>query len=210
MITAFWTYNTFDGRWGQLPLPKFREIESIHGTFALYTLLVFPLFALYALRQGQARLVQPNSLRHLSQAGKPLWWYTLNRLANTLTLLALTLALLSGKMMDSNWLPRGELHHTWYYAHLVSWLVMLASLALHLLLNARQGGLPLLVSMFKRGWRPAESPQLWPQRLQAWWQVGRLRFWDQYWQAPPLFLGLEWGILSSLLAAWLVPLLTVK
>jgi hypothetical protein len=206
IITAFWTYNTFDGRWGQLPLPKFTEIESIHGTFALFTLLVFPLFAVYALRQGRARLVQPNSLHHLKQTNQPIWGYTLNRIGNTLTLLALTFALFSGKMMDSNWLPRGELNHAWYYAHLISWLVMVASLSLHLLLNARQGGLSLLVSMFKGGWRGSESPRYWPQRLRAWWQTGRSQLWIRYWQAPPLFLGLEWGILISLIAAWLIPL----
>jgi hypothetical protein len=34
IVTAFWTYNTYDGRWGKIPLPKFSEIEGIHGTLA--------------------------------------------------------------------------------------------------------------------------------------------------------------------------------
>ncbi len=33
MVTAYWTYDTFDGRWLKLPLPEYGEIKSIHGTF---------------------------------------------------------------------------------------------------------------------------------------------------------------------------------
>lgn len=58
MVTAYWTYDTFDGRWLKLPLPEYQEIESIHGTFGLYTLIIFPVFAIYAFRRGNKRLIQ--------------------------------------------------------------------------------------------------------------------------------------------------------
>jgi hypothetical protein len=62
-------------------------------------LLIFPAFAIYAFHRGQKRLMQPDSLGKLAQVGKPIWWYTLNRVTNTLALLALTFALFSGKAM---------------------------------------------------------------------------------------------------------------
>lgn len=118
ILTAFWTYNTYDGRWGTIPLPRFEAIEDIHGTFGLYTLLVYPLFVLYAFRRGQKRLLQPQALEKLYRgrwplagrrpsplAGRipsPFWWSVLHQLTNTLTILALVFALFSGKMMDSN------------------------------------------------------------------------------------------------------------
>jgi hypothetical protein len=132
VLTAFWTYNTYDGRWGKLPLPDYREIEGIHGTFGLWTLLIFPAFVVYAFHRGQRRLVQPDSFSKLAKVGKPIWWYTLNRLTNTFTLIALTFALFSGKMMSEKWLPRGELNHAWYYAHLTAWGIVVIAIALHL------------------------------------------------------------------------------
>ncbi len=147
MVTAYWTYDTFDGRWLKLPLPEYREIESIHGTFGLYTLIIFPVFAIYAFRRGNKRLIQSDSLNKLTQFGKPIWWYSLHRLVNTLILFALTFALYSGRMMDSKWLPEGELNHFWYYAHLLSWLIMAVCLILHLLMTAKVGGVPLLLSI---------------------------------------------------------------
>lgn len=61
ILSAFWTYNTYDGRWGTVLLPNYQAIEGIHGTFGLYTLLIFPAFVLYACHQGQRRLIQPDS-----------------------------------------------------------------------------------------------------------------------------------------------------
>ena len=29
LVTAFWTYNTYDGRWGTIPLPEFQELALI-------------------------------------------------------------------------------------------------------------------------------------------------------------------------------------
>ncbi len=205
ILTAFWTYNTYDGRWGRIPLPSYREIEGIHGTFGLYTLLIFPAFVLYAFRQGQRRLVQPDSLAKLSQLGKPIWWYTLNRLTNTFTLLALTFALFSGKMMDDTWLPKGELNHAWYYAHLTAWVIMVIAIALHLLMNAKVGGAPLLLSMLNWKFREQDSPKLWPSYLSQW----RLRVQQGSWVtwfSPHPLIGLETAILLSLIAAWIISL----
>ncbi|UBF25023.1 cytochrome b/b6 domain-containing protein [Kovacikia minuta CCNUW1] len=140
ILTAFWTYDTYDGRWGRIPLPPYKDIEGVHGTFGLWTLLIFPAFVIYAFHRGQKRLVQPDSFTTLTQLGTPSWWYTLNRLTNTVALLALTFALFSGKMMDETWLPKGELNHAWYYAHLIGWVIMVAAIALHLLMECKSWG----------------------------------------------------------------------
>ncbi|MFN9173628.1 MAG: cytochrome b/b6 domain-containing protein [Synechocystis sp.] len=43
--TGFWVYNTYDQRWGSIPLPEVIEIQGIHGTIALTLFLLFPVFA---------------------------------------------------------------------------------------------------------------------------------------------------------------------
>ncbi|MBD1865355.1 MULTISPECIES: cytochrome b/b6 domain-containing protein [Trichocoleus] len=206
ILTAFWTYNTYDGRWGRLPLPSYREIEGIHGTFGLYTLLVFPAFVLYAFHRGQQRLVQLDSFAKLAQIGKPIGWYTLNRLSNTFALLALTFALFSGKMMDETWLPKGELNHAWYYAHLIAWVIMVMAIALHLLMNAKVGGVPLLRSMLHWKFREPDSPELWASHLSQWWFGVRQGAWLHWLSFSHPLAGLEMAILLSLMAAWVIPL----
>lgn len=168
IITAYWTYDIYDGRWGTISLPKFKAIEGIHGTFGLWTLLIFPFFVVYAFDRGQRRLIQSNSLPKLTQWGKPIWWYTLHRLVNTLSIFALTFAVFSGKMMDEKWLPKGELDHTWYYAHLISWVILLTSIALHLLMSIKVGGMPLILSMLNWQFRTQDSPTLWRKHLAHW------------------------------------------
>ncbi|MEM1240183.1 MAG: cytochrome b/b6 domain-containing protein [Cyanobacteria bacterium P01_H01_bin.26] len=206
ILSAFWTYNTYDGRWGTVPLPDYRAIEGIHGTFGLYTLLIFPALVLYAFHRGQQRLIQPDSLTKLAQVGRPVWWYTLNRLTNTLALLALTFALVSGKMMDETWLPAGELDHRWYYGHLLSWVVMVAAIALHLLMNAKIGGTPLLLSMLTWRFRPQDSPRLWRSHLTAWWSGLQLGSWSDRVRLFCKLPKLEIAIWLSLIAAWLISL----
>lgn len=207
IFTALWTYAVYDGRWLKIPFPNHKEIEGIHGTFGLYTLLIFPAFVRYAFQQGKKRLVQSDSLAKLKQFGKPIWWYTLNRLANTLLLLSLTFALFSGKMMDTTWLPKGELDHRWYYAHLISWVVMVVAIALHLLINARVGGTALLLSMWDRKIRDKDSPRLWRGHVIAWWSTVRQSSWatrlSKLVQLPPL----ELVIWVSIIAAWGISLI---
>ncbi|OKH17737.1 cytochrome b/b6 domain-containing protein [[Limnothrix rosea] IAM M-220] len=207
ILTAYWTYDTYDGRWGKIPLPTFPDIEGIHGTFGLWTLLIFPAFIIYAFHRGQKRLIQPNTLRKLTQVGKPIWWYNLNRVTNTLALLALTFAVFSGKMMDENWLPDGELNHAWYYAHLISWVVMVGAIALHLLMNAKVGGAPLLLSMLTWEFREKDSPTLWSGQLSRWWSSVQQGAWRKWFQPMTTMIALEIAILVSLVAAWIIPLL---
>ncbi|MGF1604480.1 MAG: cytochrome b/b6 domain-containing protein [Thermosynechococcaceae cyanobacterium] len=206
ILTAFWTYDTYDGRWGKIPLPSYREIEGLHGTFGLYTLLIFPAFVIYSFHRGQHRLIQAHSLAKWVQVGKPLWWYTLSRFTNTLALVTLTFALFSGKMMDETWLPKGELNHAWYYAHLISWVMMVIAIALHLLLNARVGGSPLLLSMLNWRFREQDSPALWSAHLSQGWS----RLWQNSWpkriQSFSTLMILEIVILVSLAAAWIISL----
>ena len=168
IITAFWTYDVFDGRWGTLSLPKFTEIEGIHGTFGVWTLLIFPLFALYAFHRGQKRLIQPDSFKKLTAKAKPIWWYTLHRFVNTLSILAVTSAVCSGRMMDEKWLPQGELNHSWYYAHLISWLILVICLALHVLMSIKVGSLPLIFSMVNLKFRSKDNPALWREHFNNW------------------------------------------
>jgi hypothetical protein len=110
-------------------------------------------------------LLQERSLNQLKQLGKPMGWISLQRLANTLMLLAVTFAVVTGRMMEEEWLPAGEINRQWYLAHLVAWLVVFISLALHLLLGAKVGGVPLLVSMFNWKVRDGDTPKFWFQDL---------------------------------------------
>lgn len=205
MVTAIWTYSLYDGRWGQLPLPSYDDIEGIHGTFGLYTLLIFPAFVVYAFHRGQQRLVQSTSFMQLTQVGKPIWWYTLSRLINTLTLVGLTLALFSGKMMDETWLPQGELTHFWYYAHLISWGVMAMAIAMHVLIHAKVGGLRLLLSMFRWQFHDQDNPKLWGSYLSRWWQKKWLGLGGEGLPSMLTLPMLETVIFISLAAAWAMP-----
>lgn len=168
IITGFLVYNTFDGRFGKIIIPRIQDIQGIHGTFGLFFLLLLPAFALYSFHAGQKRLLQADFLKQLSQVGKPIWWVSLQRLANTLMLIASVLAVISGRMMKEEWLPIGELDHIWYYLHLTAWVVMVCCLAIHLLLSIKVGGVPLLLSMFSFKFRPEDSPGKWFTRGGAW------------------------------------------
>lgn len=200
IITAFWTYDTYDGRWGRIPLPKFAEIEGIHGTFGLWTLLIFPLFVVYAFNRGQKRLIQSNSFSKLTQFGKPIWWYTLHRLVNTLSILSLTFAVFSGKMMNEKWLPQGELDRTWYYAHLISWLILVICLALHLLMNIKVGGIPLILSMLNWQFRERDSPALWRNNF----EIIIVKRWLSSFSWLKF---LEFFVLITIVLAWIISLI---
>ncbi|MEA5540529.1 MAG: hypothetical protein WAN66_24680 [Limnoraphis robusta] len=66
ILMAAWRYDTDDRRFSRIFLPKLEAIEGIHGTFGLWTLLIFPVFVVYAFRRGQKRLIQPDSVQKLS------------------------------------------------------------------------------------------------------------------------------------------------
>lgn len=207
IITAFWTYNTYDGRWGRIPLPEFREIEGIHGTFGLWTLLIFPLFILYAFNRGQRRLVQSDFFNKLTQFGQPIWWYTLHRLVNTLSILALTSAVFSGKMMSEKWLPQGELNHFWYYVHLISWLILVIVIAIHLLMTLKVGGIPLILSMLNWRFRSQDSPNLWGKHLTTWRDHFGIVMFQQWLFSSSLLKVLEKLVLITIVLAWIISLI---
>lgn len=204
IITAFWTYNTYDGRWGKLSLPDFKAIEGIHGTFGLWSLLIFPLFVIYAFQRGKNRLIQADFLSKISNFKQKVWWYNLHRLINTLTILSLTFAVFSGKMMDEKWLPQGELNHNWYYGHLISWLIMVICLFFHILMSIKVGGFPLILSMLNRKYKAKDSPILWQKNMIIFKENWQLILREEWLKLPLVFKVLEIFILSSLILAWLI------
>lgn len=167
IITSFWVYNTFDGRLVKLPLPEINDIIGIHGTFGVAFLLMMPAFALYSFHVGHKRLVQSDSLAKLTKIGKPIWWYSLHRIVNTVMLIAATWALITGRMMKEEWLPTRELDQIWYKFHLAGWVILVVGLMIHLLMSIKVGGLPLIISMFEFKYRPEDSPATWLQQIRS-------------------------------------------
>lgn len=207
ICTAYWTYDVYDGRWGSISLPKWSAIEGIHGTFGLWTLLIFPFLAIYAFNQGQKRLIQPDSFQKLTKVGTPIWWYSLHRLVNTVSILALTWAVFSGKMMDEKWLPQGELNHFWYYAHLISWLILITVIALHVLMAIKVGGIPLILSMFNWRFHSQDSPSRWKKNLLYWYNHFNLQVLQQWLISGSLLKTIEFFVLTMIVLAWVISLL---
>jgi thiosulfate reductase cytochrome b subunit len=150
IITGFLVYDSWDRRFGGLGLTQAnRALIDIHGTFGWFlSFIALPIFLIYSLRFGRSRLAQPDTLRQLTKVGKPIWWYTLQRLINTIALLAALFAVISGKFQDENWLPQGQLNHLPYYIHLTAWLVMVLAVLVHIIMSLKVGGFPLIISMF--------------------------------------------------------------
>lgn len=168
IITSYWVYDIYDGRFGHLSLPQIPDIIGIHGTFGKTLLLVvMPAFALYSFHLGSKRLIQSDSFQRLRQLDKPIGWYSLHRIVNTVMLLAVTFSLVTGSMVKEEWLPNGELNHVWYYLHLSGWVILVGCLAIHLLISAKVGGLPLWWSMVKINYRPEDSPKRWMQTVRS-------------------------------------------
>ncbi|MCU0548171.1 MAG: cytochrome b/b6 domain-containing protein [Leptolyngbya sp. Prado105] len=165
LISGFWVYDTFDGRFGKIPLPRINPIIDYHGTIGLIVFLFSPWFLIYCFWLGRKKLIQPNAIANLAQVGKPIWWATLQRLTNTVTIGAVIFAVVTGRLMDETWLPQGQLFHVAYSFHLIAWATMLGCLALHLLMSAKVGGVPLLLSMSDFKVRPDDHPKLWIQQL---------------------------------------------
>lgn len=122
-------YSRYDGRWGRLPFVLPGDWIDLHGSLAVVLWLLALPFALYALSIGRWRLRQ---------------------VGNALPLLALGLAVGSGKAMQEQWLRDGQLHHLAYSLHLLAWLLMAVAVVVHLLELMRRGGWPLLLSMVRR------------------------------------------------------------
>ncbi|MGB3240893.1 MAG: cytochrome b/b6 domain-containing protein [Geitlerinemataceae cyanobacterium] len=169
LVTGYLVYDSWDGRFGRLELTTDnRALIDIHGTFAFVLFFVFIGFAIYSVKAGRSRLFRSDSWQHLSQVGKPIWWLALQRIANTTMLLAVGLSVVSGKFQSEEWLPQGELNHLWYFVHLGAWVLVVLAILLHVLLGAKVGGVPLLLSMLETRYRPEESPALWKNQVLAW------------------------------------------
>ncbi len=161
LITGFLVYDRYDKRFGTLNLPIIPNTQGIHGTIALTFLIALPIFALYCFHVGSRRLVQPQSLSHFQEIGKPIWWISLQRLTNTVMLLSATFAVITGRMMQEEWLPSEQFNHAWYSGHLIAWLLMILSIAMHLLMSAKVGGMPLLLSIYNWKVRAEDMPKAW-------------------------------------------------
>ncbi len=209
IISGFLVYNTFDQRFGYIPIPKINPIQDIHGTLAVSFLILLPFFAIYSFHAGKKRLLQPDSIRNLTQFWRPIWWVSLQRLVNTKMLLAGVLALVSGRMMKEEWLPTGELDHVWYYAHLIAWLIMICCLAIHVLMSAKVGGVPLLLSIVSWKFRGEDSPVNWYSRFWDWFgnfsQNIREEM-NQFMAGTLLLKIIEVIVLGGIIVAFILPL----
>lgn len=168
IVTGIVIYNVYDGRIGHLPIPIIPRIMGIHKLFGRAFLLIMPFFALYSFHAGRRRLIQSDSIQQMSAIGRPIWWYSLHRVVNTMLLLGASFALVSGREMDEGWMSRGELTHLWYTLHLFSWAVMTVCLATHLLMSIRIGGVPLLLSMIHIKYRSYDRPVVLLQAVRSW------------------------------------------
>jgi hypothetical protein len=145
LVPLAWTtglivYSGHDGRFGRLPFTLPGEWIDIHGTVGVILWPIALLFGLYALTAGRARLHQP---------------------ANALALLALVVAVGSGKLMDEDWLRDGQFDHLVYGVHLLAWLLIALAIALHVGAVLQRGGLPLARSMASLQLRPGDRPGHW-------------------------------------------------
>jgi Ni,Fe-hydrogenase I cytochrome b subunit len=168
--TGYWIYDQFDGRWGRIGLPQLDSIMDWHHDIAGKAILIFILFGLYSLTLGRHKLIQQSSLKHLTQINTPIWWQGLHRLVNTTLLGAIVLAVISGREMQGNWLVTGDYQHGVYFVHLAAWGTIVLGLILHLLMNLKIGGIPLLLSIFSLKLRPHDTPKHWPQQIQTIWK----------------------------------------
>ena len=207
LLTGVLIYNIYDHRLGHLPIIDVPRIMGIHKLFGRAFLLIIPFFALYSFDAGRRRLVQSDSLDRLKEIGLPIWWYTFHRIVNTFMLLGATLALVSGRIMDEGWMSRGELTHVWYSIHLISWVIMFGSLAIHLLMIARVGGVPLMLSIFQIAYRPNDRPSMLIKSFQSWFSPKRLINWLNshliIQKHNMMLLAIELMIMSGIIWAWI-------
>ncbi len=161
LITGFIIYDRYDKRFGTLNLSIIRHPLDIHSNIASIFVLALSIFVLYCFHIGYRRLVQGQSLRHLQEIGKPIWWISLQHITNTIILLSASFAVATGRMMQSDWLPNNQLDNKWYIGHLLSWLLMIIGIAMHLLMSAKVGGLPLLLSIYNWKVHANDMPNSW-------------------------------------------------
>ncbi|MFM7677030.1 MAG: cytochrome B [Synechococcus sp.] len=159
LVLAAWlsglvVYGRYDGRWGRLPFTIGAGLDWIDllGTGGVLLWPLALLFGLYAITLGRRRLRNP---------------------ANAVALLALALAVGSGKLMNENWLRDGQLQPLVYSLHLLGWLGITAALLWHLAALRLRGGTPLLRSMLSLRTRPGDRPRDWPGQVRRFLASGR-------------------------------------
>ncbi|MFZ0407448.1 MAG: cytochrome b/b6 domain-containing protein [Cyanobium sp.] len=143
-LSGLLVYSHFDGRWGQLPLTLGGEWIDIHGSVGVLLWPLALLFVLYAISLGRRRLLHP---------------------ANTAALLALVLAVVSGKLMNEDWLRQGDLQQGVYNLHLLAWLGVAVAVLTHLGSVLGRGGLSLARSMLSLRNQPRDQPRHWPSQI---------------------------------------------
>jgi hypothetical protein len=151
-ITGLLLLGSFDGRLGRLPFPLDGEWIEWHGRVGLLLALVLLLFVPYALTLGAGRL---------------------RRFANSLPLLALLLAVVSGLQMESEFLVNHATTPPPYALHLTAWLLLAVSVPIHLIGAVRRGGWPLAASMLSLQLRTHDGPLHWPGQLLSYVRRGR-------------------------------------
>ncbi len=170
IATGFWLYNTWDHRFGRLPLP---EADSrwldIHHQIGEAVSVFFAVFLLYSLFAGRKRLIQPKSLKQLPHLNRPSGQYALLHLINTGLLGMLLLSMVSARQFGgAKALMNSEWDNVWYNLHVFAWASMVVLVVAHVALSWQAGGVPLLQSMIDRRVKAADSPLQWTQRLQQW------------------------------------------
>ena len=121
-------FSNHDGRWLRLPVQVPGNWIDIHGTIGVLLWPLAALFVIYALSVGRFRLRQG---------------------ANAAALIALVLAVGSGKFMQEDWLRNGDLNHVVYHLHVLAWLLIAGAVAWHIAGVFSRGGVPLASSMFR-------------------------------------------------------------
>lgn len=143
-LSGLVVYSQYDGRFWRLPFSLAGDWIDIHGTLGVLLWPIALLFGLYAISAGRRRLRQP---------------------ANAIALLALALAVGSGKLMQEDWQREGQLHHLAYCLHLTAWLLIAAAVLLHVAAVLRRGGPALAGSMVQLQVRGNDKPKHWPSQL---------------------------------------------
>ncbi|MEL6353870.1 MAG: cytochrome b/b6 domain-containing protein [Cyanobacteria bacterium J06627_28] len=170
LSTGFWLYNTWDKRFGRLPLPEAdSKWLSIHHNIGQAVTLCFAVFLLYSLFAGRRRLIQLKSIKQLPHLSKPSGQYALHRLINTLLLSMLMLSMVSARQFGGpKALFNKEWDNAWYNLHVFAWASMVVLVIAHLSLSFKVGGVPLWQSVVAFNVRPKDAPSQWPQRFQQW------------------------------------------
>jgi hypothetical protein len=148
-LSGLIVYANHDGRWGRLGWQIPGDWIDIHGTLGVLLWPLALLFGLYSLSLGRFRL---------------------NQAANAAALLALALAVGSGKLMNEDWLRSGQLDQLAYSLHLLAWLLIVAAVLWHVAAVVSRGGIGLASSMFHLRLRSNDHPRHWPSQVSRWWR----------------------------------------